>query len=332
MRAVVAPDAGDPEALRLEHRPDPVPGPSDALVEVAATAVNRADVMQRRGLYPPPEGASDVLGLELAGVVAQVGEEVRGVAVGDHVMAVVASGGYAERTVVPASTLLPVPPGLGLVEAAALPEVFTTAWDNLLVRGELAPGETVLVHGGASGVGTAAIQLAVRHGARVLVTASSDHKLEACRRLGAETGIDYTREDFTERARELTDGIGVNAILDMVGGEYLDRNLRALADDGRLVIIGLQGGANADLDLARLLRRRLTVRASTLRARSVAAKARLADAFRREVAPGFVDGSLRPVIDRVLPLDEVSEAHRVMEAGEHTGKIVLKVGTPVVGG
>ena len=325
MRAVVAPEPGGPEALRVVDLPAPGPGPGEVAVDVAATAVNRADCLQRRGHYPPPEGAGDVLGLELAGTVAALGAGVDGVAVGDRVAAIVAAGGYSERAIVPASTLLPVPAGLSLVEAAAIPEAFATAWDNLVVRGELTSGETVLVHGGASGVGTAAIQLASRAGARVLATASSARKLAACAELGAHDGIDYTEEDFVARARQLTGGAGVDVILDVVGGDYLDRNLRALAVEGRLVVIGLMGGASAELNLGRLLTRRLTVRASTLRARPVEAKARLAGALREQVLPGLEDGSLRPVIDRVLPLEDVGEAHRVMEAGVHIGKIVLRV-------
>lgn len=325
MRAVVAPEPGGPEALRVVERDDPVPGPDDLLVAVRATAVNRADVLQRRGLYPPPEGATDVLGLEVAGEVAAVGAAVSGWALGDRVCAIVAGGGYADKALVPAPTALPVPDGMDLAEAAAIPEAFATAYDNLLVRGRLRRGETALIHGGSSGVGTAAVQLAARAGARVLVTASSDAKIAACRDLGADAGIDYQRSDFTDEAKRLTDGRGVDVILDIVGGPYLDRNLRALATEGRLVVIGAMGGAKAELDVGRLLRRRLTVTASTLRARSVEEKATLMRSLRDQVWPGFADGSLRPVIDRALPLERVAEAHERMESSAHIGKIVLTV-------
>lgn len=325
MRAVVAPEPGGPDALRIVERPDPVPGPEDLLVAVRATAVNRADLLQREGRYPPPEGASDVLGLELAGEVAEVGSAVRGWQRGDRVCAVVAGGGYADRAVVPAATALPIPAALETVAAAAIPEVFATAYDNALVRGRLGAGETLLVHGGSSGVGTAAIQLAVRAGARVLVTASSEKKIAACRTLGADAGIDYSTQDFVEEARNLTEGRGVDVVLDLMGGEYLDRNLRALAVEGRLVVIGLMGGAKAELNMARLLTRRLTVTASTLRSRSVDERAALARRLVDDVWPGFDDGSLRPVIDQVLPLDRVAEAHARMASSSHIGKIVLEL-------
>jgi NADPH:quinone reductase len=325
MRGVIAPEPGGPEALRLVELPDLRPAPGELLVRVHANSVNRADVMQRRGLYPPPPGATEVLGLEAAGVVEALGDGVEGWQRGDRACAVLAGGGYAQLAVFPASTAMPWPPGLDGVGAAAVPEVFATAFDNLFNRGRLAAGETVLLHGGSSGVGTAGIQLARRQGCRVLVTAGSRPRAEACEALGADAGIDYRTEDFVERVHALTDGRGVDVILDVVGGDYLDRNLRALALEGRLVVIGLMGGGRAELDLARMLPRRLSVIASTLRARGVAEKAALARQLVNEVWPGFADGSLRPVVDRVLPLDDVAEAHRVMEAGEHIGKIVLTV-------
>lgn len=325
MKAIVAPDPGGTEALRLVDMPEPEPGPGDLLVAVHATAVNRGDVMQRRGLYPPPDGVTEVLGLELAGEVVAVGNAVEEWVPGDRVCAVVAGGGYAEHAVVPAEVALPVPDGLTTEEAAALPEVFATAHDNVFVRGRLAPGETVLLHGGASGVGTAAIQLAKRHGCRVLVTAGSSRKIAACTDLGADLGIDYRTSDFVSVVHDATGGHGVDVVLDIVGADYLDRNLRCLGTEGRLVIIGVMSGAKAEINLARLMSRRLSVIASTLRARSVAEKAVVAERLRREVWPGFADGSLRPVIDRVLPLEEAAEAHRAMEAGEHIGKIVLSV-------
>lgn len=325
VKAVTAPHPGGPEALQVVEVPEPVPADDELLVAVHATAVNRGDVMQRRGRYPPPPGVTDVLGLEMAGEVAAVGAAVTGWAPGDLVCAVVGGGGYAELAVVPAAVALPVPEGLTVTEAAAVPEVFATAHDNVAVRGRLAPGETLLVHGGASGVGTAAIQLARRHGCRVLVTAGSAAKLTACAELGADVGINYRESDFGPAVLEATDGRGADVVLDIIGAAYLERNLACLAVEGRLVVIGLMGGARAEVDLARMLSRRLTLAASTLRARSVAEKAAVADRLRREVWPGFADGTLRPVIDRVLPLEQAAEAHRVMEASEHIGKIVLRV-------
>lgn len=325
MKAIIAGHPGGPETLQLTELPDPEAGPGDLLVRVHAAGVNRGDVMQRRGQYPPPAGASEVLGLELAGEVVAVGDEVAQWSVGDLVCAVVPGGGYAELAVVPAAVALPVPEGLSLTEAAAVPEVFATAFDNLLLRGRLRRGETVLLHGGASGVGTAGIQLAVRHGCRVLVTAGSAAKLDACAELGTDVGINYHDEDFAAVVSEATDGRGVDVILDIVGADYFDANLRSLATEGRLVVIGVMSGARAEVDLARMLRRRLTVAASTLRSRDTAEKAVLAEALQRHVWPGFADASLRPVVDRVLALHDAAEAHRAMEAGEHVGKIVLAV-------
>ncbi|MGH8902744.1 MAG: NAD(P)H-quinone oxidoreductase [Egibacteraceae bacterium] len=326
MKAITAPRPGGPEQLELVDLPNPEPGPGELLVHVHATAVNRADVLQRRGRYPPPPGASDVLGLEMAGVIAALGDGVAGWSVGDEVCALLPGGGYAEQAVVPAEVAMPLPPSLDLVEAAAVPEAFTTAWDNLFNRGRLASGGTVLLHGGASGVGTAAIQLARRRGCEVLVTAGSPRKLAFCTELGAKGGIDYREcQDFDVRVGELTGGRGVDVVLDIIGGGYLARNLRCLAVEGRLVIIGLMGGASAEVDLGLMLTRRLTITASTLRARSVEAKATLARQLVAEVWPGFADGSLRPVIDRVLPLEKAAQAHAAMEASEHIGKIVLTV-------
>jgi putative PIG3 family NAD(P)H quinone oxidoreductase len=324
-RAVIAPEAGGPEALVFVDRPAPQPGPGELLVRVAATAVNRADLLQRQGFYPPPPGAPDVLGLELAGEVAALGRGVEGWAVGDRVCAVVAGGGYAEEAIVPAAVAMALPPGLDEVSAAAVPEVFTTAWDNLVNRGRLEPGETVLIHGGAGGVGSAAIQLAKRRGCVVLATAGSGEKLQACRDLGADAAISYRDDDFVARARELTGGRGVDVILDVMGAAYLARNLDALALEGRLVVIGLQGGIAAELNLALMMGKRVSVLGSTLRARSVGERAPLARQMVTEVWPGFADGTLRPVIDRILPLDEVRHAHELLAAGEQVGKIVLRV-------
>lgn len=323
--AVVAPEPGGPEALRIEERAAPSPGAGELLVRVRATAVNRADILQRRGFYPPPPGASDVLGLELAGEVVALGRGADGWAVGDTCCAVVAGGGYAELALVPAATAMPLPPGVDVVRAAAVPEVFATAWDNVHLRGRLAAGETLLVHGGAGGVGSAAIQLAKRAGATVLVTAGGDDKLAACRELGADGGVNYREGDFVEAVREATGGRGADVVLDVMGGAYLQRNVDVLATEGRLVVIGLQGGLTGELNLGLLLGKRLSVMGSTLRARPLEDKATLAASMVAHVWPGFADGSLRPVVHTVLPLDQVAEAHRLVEAGEHVGKVVLTV-------
>jgi putative PIG3 family NAD(P)H quinone oxidoreductase len=323
MRAVIAPEPGGPEALRLVERPRPPAGPDELLVRVAAAGVNRADVMQRQGVYPPPPGASDVLGLEVAGTVEALGHRVERWRVGDRVCAVLAGGGYAELAVVPAATALPWPEGCDATGAAAVPEVFMTVYDNVVRRAGLQPGETLLVHGGSSGIGTAGIQLAKRLGCTVLVTAGTPEKLDACRALGADQAINYREGDFLAEVEAATDGRGVDVILDVVGAAYLERNLRALALEGRLAIIGLMSGRQAEIDLRELLTRRLTVLASTLRARSVDEKAALARAVEADVWPGFAEGSLRPVIDRAYPLAEVAAAHERMEASAHIGKLVL---------
>jgi putative PIG3 family NAD(P)H quinone oxidoreductase len=323
MQAVLVPRPGGPEALTLTDVDDPVPGPGELLVRVHAAGVNRADVLQRKGHYPPPPGASDVLGLEAAGEVVAVGDGDLRFGVGDRVCGVLGGGGYGELIVLHDDVAMPWPSGLDAVGAGAVAEVFATAFDNLFVRGGLRAGETVLLHGGSSGIGTAGIQLAKRAGCTVLVTASSEEKLAACADLGADAGIDYAREDVVERVKGLTGGRGVDVILDIVGGPYLDPNLRCLAVEGRLVIIGLMGGAKAELDLGRMLSRRLRVMASTLRARSTEEKAALARRLESEVWPGFADGSLRPIVDTVLPLERAAEAHERMESSAHIGKIVL---------
>lgn len=324
MRAVVVAEPGGPEQLQIVERPVPVPDAEELLVKVRATSVNRADIMQRQGNYPPPEGASDVLGLEMAGEVVETGSAVRNWQPGDRLAALLASGGYAEYATVAADAALRLP-DMPWTEAGGLAEVFCTAYDNVMVRGRLRSGETLLIHGISSGVGTAATQLAVRAGARVLGTASSATKLAAAADLGADGGIDYTSEDFVERARALTDGRGVDVILDMVGGSYLQRNLDALAPEGRIVIIGLQGGARAEVSLGQLMSRRLTVTGSTMRARSVAQKVQVARGMASDVMPGFADGSLRVVVDSVFDLEHVADAHRALEAGDHVGKVVLTV-------
>ena len=323
MRAAVAPEPGGPEALQIVERPDPEPGAGELLIRVAATALNRADILQRRGMYPPPEGATDVLGLEAAGAVEALGEGVTGWSVGDEVCAVLPGGGYAELVTVPAAVAMPVPPGLDSVEAAAVPEVFATAFDNVFVRAGLSAGETLLVHGGASGVGTATVQLAKRAGCRVLVTAGSSERVDACVSMGADDGVVYRDNDWAKVVLEKTAGRGVDVVLDIVGGSYLRSNLSCLATEGRLVIIGLGGGAKAEINLGVVLSKRLSVMGSTLRARSTEEKAPLMRRLVAEVWPGFADGSLRPVIDRVLPLERVAEAHAALEAGEAVGKIVL---------
>ena len=330
MKAVVAPEPGGPEVLTFVDRPDPVPGPGEILVRVHATGLNRADLMQRQGLYPPPPDADDVLGLEMAGVVAEVGPAGQvtagpGFSVGDRVCAVLASGGYAEFVVVPAAHALPVPDDLDWLGAAAVPEAFATAWDNVFTRAELQSGETLLIHGGSSGVGTALVQLARRAGARVCVTASSEAKLAACAELGAACLIDYTQQDFVEEVRRFTDGRGADVILDMVGAAYLERNVAALATEGRLTVIGLQRGRKGTLDMGRVLARRLRIMGSTLRARSREEKGTVAQQLRAHVWPGFSDGSLHPVVHAVYDWTEVQDAHRAMEAGGHIGKLVLRV-------
>jgi len=323
MRAIEIAAPGGPEMLRLVERPAPQPGPGEVLIRVAAAGVNRPDVMQRKGSYPPPPGASDLPGLEVAGVIERLGEGAAPWRVGDAVCALVAGGGYAEYCVAPSPQCLPVPRGLDLVAAAGIPETFFTVWTNVFERGRLTAGETALFHGGSSGIGTTAIQLAAARGARVFATAGSDEKCRACEALGAERCINYRSSDFVEAVRLATSGRGVDLILDMVGAPYLDRNLRTLAVDGRLVVIGLMGGAEASIDLRRVLARRLTVTGSTLRPRTVEEKGAIAAALRREVWPLLESGRVRPVIYRTLPLADAAEAHRLLESGVHIGKIVL---------
>lgn len=325
MRAVVVDEPGEGARLRVTDVEAPSAGPGDLRIRVAAAGVNRADLMQRRGLYPPPEGASPLLGLECAGEVAEVGAEVRGWRPGDPAMALLAGGGYAEEVTVPAGCAMRVPEGLPLEEAAALPEVFLTVFLNVFRLGGLPEGGWALVHGGGSGIGTAAIRMLGVAGAHILVTAGTDAKCERCRELGADRAVNYRTGDFTEAAREATQGRGVDVVLDAIGAPYLEPNLKALAPGGRLVLIGLMGGAKGELNLARLLTRRLHVIGSTLRARPVEEKAALVRAFEERFGRDLAEGRLRPVVDRVLPLEEAEEAHRVMQASEHFGKIVLRV-------
>jgi len=325
MRAIVTHGTGGPEVLAPGEIERPAPGPDEVLVRVAATAVNRADVAQRQGNYPAPPGESEILGLEVAGRIEALGEGVSRWQVGDRVMTLVGGGGYAAYAVAPASTLLAVPERLDLVTAAAIPEVFITAYLNIFREAALRQNETLLVQGGASGVGTAAIQLARRlRDARVLVTVGSDTKAEACRALGAET-ILYRSESFADRVRALTDKRGADVVLDHIGGGYLAENLRCLATYGRLVIIGLLGGAKAELNIGQLMIKRQRIIGSVLRARPVAEKAEICRAFRAEVMPLLEDGRLEPVIHARLPLAEAGEAHRLMGANANTGKLLLVV-------
>jgi putative PIG3 family NAD(P)H quinone oxidoreductase len=303
--------------------PDPEVGPGDVLIEVSATAVNRADLMQRMGFYPPPPGASDVIGLECSGTVAAVGAEVTTYAVGDRVCALLAGGGYAELVAVPAGQVMPVPDGLDLVTAAALPEVAATVWSNVMMVAGLRPDETFLVHGGAGGIGTFAIQLVHRLGARVLTTAGSAEKLAICRELGADVAIDYKQQDFVEAVREATNGHGADVILDNMGASYLGRNVEALATEGRLVVIGLQGGVTGELNLGALMGKRAAVISTGLRARPVSEKSAICAAVVEHVWPLVADGSVRPIVDRTLPLAEAATAHQLMEDSGHVGKIVL---------
>ncbi|WP_377270395.1 NAD(P)H-quinone oxidoreductase [Peterkaempfera sp. SMS 1(5)a] len=325
MRAITIPKPGDPDALVWAEVPDPVPGEGEVLVEVAASAVNGADVLQRRGFYDPPPGASPYPGLECSGRIVELGSGVAGWAVGDEVCALLSGGGYATRVAVPAGQLLPVPKGVGLVEAAGLPEVVSTVWSNVFQVAHLRPRETLLAHGGSSGIGTMAIQLAKAVGATVAVTAGSAEKLAACRELGADVLIDYREQDFVAALADATEGRGADVILDVVGAKYLDRNLDALAVNGRLVVIGMQGGAKAELNLGKLLAKRAAVAATSLRARPLDEKAAIVASVREHVWPLIESGVVRPVVDRVLPMAEAAEAHRLMESSGHIGKILLAV-------
>ncbi|HEV8397958.1 MAG TPA: NAD(P)H-quinone oxidoreductase [Vicinamibacterales bacterium] len=324
MRCIEIGQPGGPEVLRLVERPDPAPGAGEVLIDVTAAGVNRPDVLQRMGAYPPPPGASDLPGLEVAGRVAAVGRDVTTWHPGDMVCALVAGGGYASRCVAPAVQCLPVPAGVNLVGAAAMPETFFTVWTNVFERGALKAGETALFHGGTSGIGTTAIQMAVARGARAIATAGSDDKCRACEALGAELAINYRTTDFVAAVHAHTGGRGVDLVLDIMGGSYVPRNLSALAVDGRLVQIGLlEGEPMAAVDLRRVLGRRLTLTGSTLRARSVEEKGRIAEALRREVWPLVEAGRVKPLVAATFPLANAAEAHRLMESSTHVGKIVL---------
>jgi len=323
MRAVVMTRPGGPEVLRVEKRARPVPGPGEVLIRVEAAGVNRPDVLQRIGNYAPPPGASDVLGLEAAGAVAALGQGAERFRLGAHVTALVPGGGYAEYCVAHESNALPIPAGLTMVEAAAVPETFFTVWTNVFQRGALKSGETLLVHGGTSGIGTTAIQLAKAFGAHVVVTAGTPDKVAECERLGADLGVNYRREDFVQRTKEATNGRGADVILDMVGGDYVERNYAAAATDGRIVQIAFLRGPKATINLQPLMQKRLVHTGSTLRPRSPAEKAVIADELLLKVWPLLELGRCKPVIDSVFPLADVVKAHERIDGGEHVGKIVL---------
>ncbi|MFI9343256.1 NAD(P)H-quinone oxidoreductase [Streptomyces sp. NPDC052773] len=323
MHAITIPEPGGPEALTWAEVPDPEPGEGEVLVEVAATAVNRADILQRQGHYAPPPGASPYPGLECSGRIAAIGPGVGGWTVGDEVCALLAGGGYAEKVAVPAGQLLPVPGKVALHQAAALPEVTCTVWSNVFMVAHLRPGETLLVHGGSSGIGTMAIQLAKAVGAKVAVTAGSGEKLDRCAELGADILINYREQDFVAEIKEATGGAGADVILDNMGAKYLDRNVKALAVNGRLAIIGMQGGVKGELNIGALLAKRAAITATSLRARPLAEKAAIVAAVREHVWPLLDAGHVRPVVDREVPLREAATAHRLVEESGHIGKVLL---------
>ncbi|MGW5734663.1 MULTISPECIES: NAD(P)H-quinone oxidoreductase [Streptomyces] len=323
MHAITIPEAGGPEALVWAEVPDPVPGEGEVLVDVVASAVNRADLLQRQGFYNPPPGSSPYPGLECAGRVTDIGPGVSGWKIGDEVCALLAGGGYAEQVVVPAGQLLPVPDGVDLVTAAALPEVTSTVWSNVFMIAHLRPGETFLVHGGSSGIGTMAIQLAKAVGARVAVTAGTKEKLDFCGELGADILINYREQDFVEEIKNATDGAGADVILDNMGAKYLDRNVQTLATNGRLAIIGMQGGVKGELNIATLLNKRAAVTATSLRGRPAEEKASIVAAVREHVWPLIATGHVRPIVDQTVPMSDAATAHRVLEESSHIGKVLL---------
>jgi putative PIG3 family NAD(P)H quinone oxidoreductase len=325
MKAVTITEPGDPDVLELREVGDPKPGPGEVLVKVVASAVNRADIMQRRGFYDPPPGTSPYPGLECSGTIAELGAGVADWAVGDRVCGLLTGGGYAELVAVPAGQLLPVPDGVDLVEAAGLPEVACTVWSNVFMTAGLQPGETLLAHGGSSGIGTMAIQLAKALGARVAVTAGSREKLDRCAELGADILVNYRVQDFVEVVQEATDGRGADVVLDNMGAKYLERNVDVLATNGRLVIIGMQGGRKAELDINKLMRKRAAVIGTTLRARPADEKAAIVASVREHVWPLVADGHIKPVIDSSFPMADAAAAHERVEESLHVGKVLLVV-------
>ena len=323
----------EPGTLEWVQTPDPVAGPGEVLIDVAATAVNRADLLQAQGNYPPPPGASEILGMECSGTIAELGPGVTGWSVGDEVCALLAGGGYAQKVAAPSGQLLPVPPGVDLVHAAGLPEVACTVWSNLVMAAALGAGQVLLVHGGSSGIGTMAIQVGKALGATVAVTASRDETLRACARLGADIAINYSRDDFVQRLRDATDGHGADVILDVVGAKYLQRNVDALAEHGRLVIIGMQGGRRAELDIGALMGKRGSIIGTTLRSRATTgpgSKAEVVAAVGDHLWPLIAAGRVRPVVESVLDIRDAGEAHQRLAAGGHVGKIVLAIGESAV--
>jgi putative PIG3 family NAD(P)H quinone oxidoreductase len=325
MQAIVVSTPGDASVLTWETVDDPVAEPGQVLIDVAASAVNRADILQRQGVYEPPTGAQPYLGLECSGRIAALGDGVSGWSVGDEVCALLSGGGYATRVAVAAGLLLPVPDRVSLIEAAALPEAVCTVWSMVFMSAALQPSETLLVHGGASGVGTMAIQLGRQLGAQVLVTAGSAAKIERCVELGAAAGVNYRSEDFVERVMDITDGGGADVILDNMGASYLARNIDVLAFEGRLVVIGLQGGRRAELDLSKLMAKRVAILGALLRTRPLDEKATIVSSVRQHVWPLFASGDISPDVDRVVSMKDAAEAHRVVEASEHVGKVLLEV-------
>jgi putative PIG3 family NAD(P)H quinone oxidoreductase len=327
MRAVVVTEPGGADVLALEEVADPQPRPGEVVVDVAATAINRADLLQRQGNYPPPAGASPYLGMECSGRISALGDAVAGWNIGDEVCALLAGGGYAERVAVPVGQLMPIPKGVSLIDAAALPEATCTVWSMVFgtVAGRLQPGERLLVHGGTSGIGTMAIQIAKARGNIVFTTAGTPRKVAACRELGAEVAINYRDEDFEDRVATETQQQGVDVILDNMGAAYLERNVASLAIGGRLIVLGLQGGVKGELNLGLLLAKRATVHAAGLRGRPLADKAAVVSETSAHVWPLIESGAVRPVIDRVLTLDDAAEAHRLVDSSEHIGKVLLRV-------
>src|SRR5688572_21355388 len=328
MRAIEISQFGPPEVLKVVERPDPVPAAGEILIDVAAAGINRPDVIQRLGKYPPPPGASDLPGLEVAGVVAALGADVRGWSVGDPICALLAGGGYAERAAVPHEQCLPIPKGLTGIQAAGIPETFFTVWTNVFQRGKLKSSESILIHGGTSGIGTTAIQLARAFGARVLTTAGSDEKCEAAKKLGAEHAFNYRTTDWVAEAKKITNGLGVDVILDIVGGDYIPRNVDLLAVEGRLLQIAFLKHARAEIDFSIMMRKRAWITGSTLRPRTPAEKGAIARDLHQHVWPLLEQGVVTPVIHETFPLAQASEAHRLMESSTHIGKIVLDVSRP----